>query len=126
MRSPSRLTKKKRAAVAIASSAATTNRPRKLELIAEALACVKPRSIITRTACGRISVAADDSARKPSQPVIRPRYGLRYGSRWRYERILLGVSEASVIGASAAGLVDEVRDGSGAFKPLPRRRRGRG
>src|SRR4051812_42014919 len=65
----------------MASTAATANRPRKLALMVAALACAKPLSIITRTACGSVSVAVDETASEASQPSISRRCGFRCGSR---------------------------------------------
>jgi len=67
----------KRIAVATASTLATTNRPRKLRSIEDGSAPEKPWSIIWPTAQGRVNVAADESARKASQPTASRRYGRR-------------------------------------------------
>ena len=71
--SPSRLTKKKRRAVATASSTATASRPKNQRSMAAGSSPAKPRSIMKRTATGRLSVARLDSASAPSHSATRPR-----------------------------------------------------
>src|ERR1700761_5657893 len=61
---------------------ARKNRPRKVWLIAAALAALKPWSTIFRTAAGRSSVTLEEMARKTTQPMASARCGLRKGQSW--------------------------------------------
>ena len=84
-RSPSRETKKKRAAVATASATATTNSSRKARSMSPALPLRNPSSIIVRNATGRLSEAAEDSASAHSQAPNRPRWRRTKGHSARRE-----------------------------------------
>jgi hypothetical protein len=59
--------------VAIASTSASRNSSRKVPLTSAASWLANPRSIMCRTATGKASVAAEDSARKNSQPAASAR-----------------------------------------------------
>ena len=101
-RSPSSETKKNRAAVARASPRATTNSTAKAVLMLPA--SLKPRSIISRTATGRLSVAVEEAASAISQATTSPRWRPRKGSSVRSTptRALAGVAAASEAAASGA------------------------